>query len=420
MLWLTAAALASPLTLGKSLQHDDLDRAATAVLVSGWLDGSLLPSQQPEALRILLQLAAEHDDLSALSRLLDAGVELPAGVDAVHYLRGLSAWQADELALALEHLRQVAPDDPLSPRARTIEGIIHHRQGKLKSAVRAFVEVIRTPGVDPELHDRAILNIGRIYYEIERYSDAIAYLDLIGPDSAVWPDALLAKAWSYTMIGEIDEALGAILTLRSPRLADTFLPEARQLEALLYFQHCDYAETARLSALLRQDLTPMQAELSEVAGLTPLAVLDRWLGEEEVPSVLPVSLFSAMLRDHDLSAALVRIGDGTAELTADLDAQARDALRQSIDADRLTAGEHLKAAAAAQADALADLLLQAELLAWEVPGVSPGCTLGRQPPSSDMPYFCSLPRPSSVWPFNGEFWEDELGYYAVKIPSSCW
>ena len=71
-------------------------------------------------------------------------------------------------------------------RARYLEGIIYNKQGKLKSSKRAFMDVVRHPieaatkaSLDRQqaLKDLALVNIGRMYYKIERFEDASKYFD---------------------------------------------------------------------------------------------------------------------------------------------------------------------------------------------------------------------------------------------------
>ena len=154
-----------------------------------------------------------RDSLYAIDALRRAGVDLPEGLDALHYLRGMEAFEAGDHTAALTHLAQLSPDGSLHRRARYTEGVILNQQDRLKSAVLAFSEVYRDEDTAQLLKDRSLLNIGWIYYKIDRFDEAHTYFRLVDRDSPVWPEAMLGAAWSLAMQDEAEDALGALLAL---------------------------------------------------------------------------------------------------------------------------------------------------------------------------------------------------------------
>ena len=77
--------------------------------------------------------------------------------------------------------------------------------------------------------DLALINIGRMYYKIERFDDASKYFDLVRHDSTYWPDALFSGAWSNFMQNNLNHTLGRT-TVRSPFYnQDDYIPEIEYL-----------------------------------------------------------------------------------------------------------------------------------------------------------------------------------------------
>ena len=125
----------------------------------------------------------------------------------MYYLMGLRQFSQKDLNGARKYFGQISSKSGLYLRARYLEGIIYNKQGKLKSSKRAFMDVVRHPieaeskaALDRQqaLKDLALVNIGRMYYKIERFEDASKYFDLVPHDSAYWPDALFSNAWAIS------------------------------------------------------------------------------------------------------------------------------------------------------------------------------------------------------------------------------
>jgi hypothetical protein len=140
-------------------------------------------------------------------------------------------------------------------------------------------------------------------------------------------------------------------------------------------------------------------------------------------------------RDRDLVIAAARLGRIAAEKQAVQAQKARwrDAMEPVLlpllaaeerRAQR-RAGLHLLAGAAALDAKLADLLAQAEVIAFEsgeaarqgYEDLAAGAPLAAAH-GEEIYVYATNPR-ETYWPFNGEFWEDELGAYRVVGASLC-
>jgi TolA-binding protein len=145
----------------------------------------------------------------------------------LHYLMGRKSYETGDLSEAAAHFEQVPTEHALYPRAQYFEGIIFYEREKLKSSVKAFREVIRAePAVEDDrvardlenLKDLALINIGRIYFGLERPDNAEQYYAKVERDSTYWAESLFERAWVSFYQGDYNEALGMLLTVDSPLL----------------------------------------------------------------------------------------------------------------------------------------------------------------------------------------------------------
>jgi hypothetical protein len=256
---------------------------------------------------------------------------------------------------------------------------------------------------------------------------------------------MFRDAWSNLHLGQLNVTLGKVLTVESPYFIDTdFIPEAKILKALTYFQLCEYNRVEKIINEFDSTYQPMKAEITsfladyETKEQRRLAdqAWNRYFGTDvDGNTVLPQSFFSRLLKNQDL-AGIVRHLEMMDEEMRRIDSekpQWRDTvgvhLKKVIEKDRLTyerrAGRMLLAEMQRQSEMLAALLSQSQIIGFEVVDAQ---RLDYEYKASNLEALADQSKfdvdfatsPDLIyWPFNGEFWADELGYYNYTEQSSC-
>ncbi len=370
----------------------------------------------------------------------------------LYYLLGLKYYQDEKLAEARNYFEQVSERDPLYTRAQYLEGVIFNKQGKLKSAVRSFTQVARTRGeavTQQELEqlnglrDLSLMNIARIYYGIEQFDNSNTYYGYIPRDSVYWPEAQFEGAWSNFMRNDLNLSLGQLLTIQSPYFANNeFIPEAPILKALTFFTLCQYDDITRVLKGFESDYKPVHEEMKEF--LKQYATeegrkladqaYDRYFGSNPAPTKIPKSLFVRLLRNQELSGLVAHLNQLEVEeaLIAEQKTQWKDEVGNQLlkiiaeDRERLKqrAGRVMLGEMANVTNYLGELLTQAEIIKFEVADanraklteLAQGVKLEA---TGDETIDFAVSRDKIFWPFNGEFWQDELGYYRFTEKSNC-
>lgn len=371
----------------------------------------------------------------------------------MYYLMGLRQFSQKDLSGARKYFGQISSKSGLYLRARYLEGIIYNKQGKLKSSKRAFMDVIRHPieaanktDLDRQqaLKDLSLVNIGRMYYKIERFEDASKYFELVPHDSVYWPDALFSGAWSNFMQNNLNHTLGQLLTIRSPFFSDNdFIPEIEYLRALTYFNLCEYKQVEKILLNFEGRMRPVQNELKTFvkgyASKEQLKMAERawetYFGPRAVETQVPKALFTKLLRNDDISGIVSHLDvlDTELDLIDRQKPQWRDTvgalLKKVIEKDRnklkRRAGKFMLAEMAGWANTLQDLLSSSEIVRFEVIDAQRVDYQYKfqNPDLSNLASKVDLDFATAVqfiyWPFNGEFWKDELGYYHYTEQGSC-
>jgi len=369
----------------------------------------------------------------------------------LYYLMGRTLYEDKDLAGSAQYFQQVSAKSELFMRSKYFEGIINTERQKLKSAVMSFREVMKAqPPVIigaseaqqvEDMKDLALINVARIYFGLERFDNADNYYAMVDRDSTYWPQSLFERAWTNFWRADLNLALGLLLTVESPYFQEEeYIPEVTVLRALTFFNLCEYDEVERILAGFERTYKPQQVEIE--AFLTQYKdapqlrdqAFDAFFTNAHPGSTLEKALFSRVLRNRDLSA-LVRHMDMMDTEIASINQQKSvwrdtvgDALKQQIEADRIRykkkAGTELLKELAVQRNSLADLLVQSEIIKFEVTDAQrkdyeyKATLQDVEVDRKDVVDF-AVSREIIYWPFNGEFWRDELGYYRYTENGSC-
>ena len=401
----------------------------------------------------MAQITGDETELLKVAPNVPAEAYPRGSKNKMYYLMGIRSMASNELNEARKYLGQISSKSTIYRQARYLEGVIYNKQGKLKSAKRAFMDVVRHPieATDKaellkqeHLTDLSLLNIGRMYYKIERFDDASKYFDLVNHQSNYWPEALFAGAWSNFMQNNLNHTLGQLLTVRSPFYnQDDFIPEIEYLRALTFFNLCEYKEVERILLDFEDGARPVQDELKNfVKGYSTKEQLklaeqawDTYFGPTPAATQIPKPFFSKLLRNEDIAGMVSHLAllDAEIELINQQKSEWRDTvgalMKKIIERDRQKlkrrAGKFMLAEMARWANNLQDLLSSSEIVRFEVIDAQRVDYQYKfqNPDLANLSGKVDLDFATAVdfiyWPFNGEFWRDELGYYHYTEQGSC-
>jgi len=363
-------------------------------------------------------------------------------VGKYHYDQG-------DLDEALANLKAVPRDSTHYAKAKFLEGILYVRKNQAKPAVEAFKEILRVvaddPGSvkDPDLYQRlAWLSLARIFYSTAQYKLALKYYDKIPVESSEWLMALLESAWAFFQLDNFEKALGNLHTLDSPFFASEYYPESHVLRAVIYFTTCNYPEVRRtveefmgIYKELKERLDGYLADYSEPTEFWNfLVTLNREGGEYGARTQ---QIFNAAFSDKKLARwhRYIRRVDaeldglrqasgawGTSSLAATLIQDVEVTRSLAID----DAGGLARARLERVVNELAELISQIRKVKFETANAEIGQITNKlrdeQYRPKDVRGIDDLTKTDEehvYWPFEGEYWKDELGSYVYTVKVKC-
>jgi tetratricopeptide (TPR) repeat protein len=335
-------------------------------------------------------------------------------------------------------------------RARFVDGLVLYATGDQQAALDSFKDVVRLTNprrarsADPALRELAFLQLARIHYQNRQNRYAIWYYAKMPWGGESWLQGLWEASYAHYRIGDYEKTLGNLLTLQSPYFKDEYFPESYVLKAIVYYENCRYPEARAILEDFSRTYEPVYEELTSITGKSqgPAAYYEL-IAEAERSS--PVSERARLMRKIMKLAFsdenIERLGQSVRAVEREMDVgigEARPEFRQSalakdllddLKASRATlveeSGRRARAKLEYERDGLRALLAQALRIQIEVSRKEREALEGSLAAGAQVEVLRDLKFSTAVsdehlyWPYEGEFWRDELGTYSYTLTKAC-
>ena len=414
--------------------------------VARYATGALPPSSQDAFTYLLARYSYERGH--ALS---EAGQQAEAkrAYDEARRLAGQVRLEAGARAAAGQGDDPGATEGDLHAKARFLEGLVQYAQGNGAAAVESFKDVVRLTNPkrgrapDPRLRELAFLQLARIHYEHKQNRYAIFYYDKMPWGGESWLEGLWEASYAHYRVGDYEKTLGNLLTLQSPYFRDEWFPESWILKAIVYYENCRYPEARAILDEFHGTYEGVHAELDRLTTerTTPTALFDLLDETQKGRGAGARPVLRRVLKVAFTDRDVKRLDDSILEVEKELDvglgerraafrgsALAKD-LRAQLGAERKRlveeAGARTRAKLEYERDGLRELLQQAlrikiEVARKEREALEGALTRGGQVDVlRDYRFSSAVSDEHLYWPYDGEFWRDELGTYTYTMTKGC-
>jgi tetratricopeptide (TPR) repeat protein len=457
--------------LGKSLFHLHYYQSALAVFdeISEAGKGHVFFDQ---TLQWLAQLAAQlPEPAGIIDKVGRFGVEQLTQFNTADnavlynrmlYLMGRSKYNQGEFEQAIKLFQQVVANSQFYVHARFFEGISYIRLRKAQPAAKAFKDILealdsgKVQGIEDEerMRDLAWISLARVYYTAanrvnqggERNVDgkvlgnAVEAWTQIGPRSEYWLDSLFESSWAFFLADEYSRALGNVHTLFSPYFTGAFYPEAMVLKAVVFFSNCQMDNAAAVVEQFHERYDPVKQKLEEILQQNKdnAQFFDFLRKVREGRANLPVEIrgvVESALSDRTVLANLEYVAlleQQEKELNKGPSAFRGSSLGGRILQDILVAKSYAIDQAGDLAKARYDRLIremqdlsnqidtvEIEVLNYQRGQLSAALQQQQNIAGQSKGGRVEVDSEHVVWPFKGEYWRDELGFYRQEVTFMC-
>jgi len=374
------------------------------------------------------------------------------------YLMGRHLYAQASFRQAIDVFQEVDPKSAQYSYAKFFEGISFVRMRQARPAIASFRAILDAidagdvKGVDEDrMRNLAWISLARVYYTAANQAkggqidgtllgQSVESWTKIEQSSEYWLDSLFESSWAFFLADEYSRALGNVHTLYSPYFEDAFYPEALVLKAVTFFVNCQVDNAESTVAQFHDRYDPVKTELdAELMRHQDNAEFFEFLKNVRAnkadlsPRVRPI--VSTALSDRTVLQHLEYV-DILDKEEARL-GKSSEAFQSSPVGEKILEDVSLgRAFAVDQAGDLArgrykrlirelqDLSNQVDTVELEIATFRRGqidqelqqqMSLAKQSKGGDV----NVDEEHQLWPFNGEWWRDELGFYRQQVTNLC-
>jgi tetratricopeptide (TPR) repeat protein len=385
-----------------------------------------------------LELAEKVGDPAILEKPFGANLGLGRTDDVrgqMAYLAAKENLRRKQYGVALGILKLVREGDPLYADAKVLEGVILNQQGKPEEALKPF-EAARNAGRDKERRwqDSLQLNVGRTWYGAGNFPKAIEAYAQVSRQSEFWPQSQFERAWAHFRLDDVNGALGLLFSLDTAFFAKWYFPEADLLRIYSMFLVCKFPEASGAIDAFRDRYKPVHQTLADWGRKSEQENWDAAIAYRRDGSTgaLPAMILRPWAVEDRFSASASAVASADDELKRLKNAaanpftqRAREWLQARRDAIVAAEGARIQDRVEAQEVELGEMLGSAEIFTLDILRMKEqfyqqAAAKGKLPDVADTVQRKERLRKGYVeWPFEGEIWADELGYYKVSVVPQC-
>ncbi len=288
----------------------------------------------------------------------------------------------------------------------------------------------------------ANLNLARAYYAIGNFERAIEHFERTPRGSEFWFESMYEAAWAYFAMQRLSGALSHLQTVDSPFFDGVYHPEATLLRVLIFYYLCKYIDGQTMLAEFTESHYPIADSIEKAireAEKDPsrlFKALYAWKTERKDAGIsLPVPVRQHFATDE----ALVEVGDYVAGIERELESVAalktgweRSGLRRDL--EKALGARKKEATERKGREAMAKLrgmlatlqgnlgnseIYKVELITAEKDLYDAAFRGQLMNKIANRKMDPNVPEGYRYWPFEGEYWMDELGWYEVNTINEC-
>ncbi len=235
--------------------------------------------------------------------------------DMLYYKMGESKMDKREFSSAIKLLSKIPSNSSFYPQAKYRQALAFAEKGDEKNSFITFhnLEKFSAPGgITYPNKVNATLGKARVLYQGEKFNESLEYYRRIPRDTVQWHDSLFERSWAMIQTGKLRSALSNFHSLHSPYYEDYYMPESLILRAMVYLYICRYDEVEKTISLYnkvyakihRKLVTYMKVNRSPMTYTEQARAVYRYVeenkGERPTNLQLPYPIVRHLLKDKDV------------------------------------------------------------------------------------------------------------------------
>lgn len=398
------------------------------------LNQSLPPEEAKELLEEFVDLSEELGEETLLPSLLnESQIALlkKSDQELILYQKSKNALRKSQFSEALELAKAMPKKSEYYTKALNIEAVTLSQQGRFDEALLPFNRALKridSSSKDKKLRNIIQLNLARNFYAAGIFSAAIEGFDAIPRTSPYWLEAQFEKAWALFRQQEINPMLSILQTHTTEFFVDGVYPEEEMLRIYGFFLLCKFETTSAAVDVFEQRYNKHLLTLNEWNARSESDLFygysnrrsgnfPRMLSRHfEFEDQMNEAVYTTQAIEKEIKK-LQALGSFTQPQIEELKAR-KDIIVQEQ-------GQRIKSKGISKAQKIVGMLQNMNITRLDIGELKQrilnkeAATGERLSAKREAKRKIRSRRDSNVWTYQGEQWADELGYFQIKVSSSC-
>ena len=371
--------------------------------------------------------------------------------DMIQYRIGEIKMRSKRFDEAIKSFSQIGLGSRYYNQALHQKGLAYLEMGKPDAAIQVFQSMFsarRKAAVTDTNRVAAQLAIARALYQKKDWDNAVIAYSEIPRDHFMWHEALYEQTWAMLRGARFRSTLSNFQSLQSPFYEDDYNPESLILRSIVYLYICKYDEMEKVLSLYEKTYGPARSQISVFLNnhanpLTYYSEIEKWQTiKKSTEELRPPLKFPYMVANEISNSGAVRrslnylkrldserrsIETNQGLRNTGLGKYAVKVINNRSRNTKITIGEMAKAQMTNMKNELKDYTEQASFVRYEMISAQKEVVKkrieGSNVPAARIDDNRSrefyVQNGYQYYPFEDEYWLDELGNYHFLGKSSC-
>lgn len=357
--------------------------------------------------------------------------------DMIYFRVGEVKRNNQDFAGAIKHFAKVGSDSSYYQQALFNKGLCELELKQPEQAEKTFQQILslqERAGVTDTNKVAAQMAIARSQYQNKQWDDAIVSYSKIPRDHFMWHEALFEQTWAMLRGGRYRSVLSNFHSIHSAYYDDRYIPESLLLRSIVYLYICKYDEMEKVLTLFEKTYGPVNQKIRSLLNSTSDSMV--YYNELEKRNFLPLLVVNNLKEEGDIRRASIylkkvmeekeRIERNQSLKTSPLGQYGLKIIANRTRNTKLAIGDMAKVHLQAMRDELKDFYEQASLIRYEmingrkeeIKKRISGKVIETQVDEKVNRQFY-VENGYEYYPFQGEYWLDEIGNYHYLGKQSC-
>ena len=184
---------------------------------------------------------------------------------SLYYYWGRYELSKNNFRKAISYFKKIPESSSFYTKAQYHIGLSYAEKKETQKAINSFKNILsRNNKIVNPARVAALMGIARVYYQAEKWNLAIQYYRMIPRDTSDWHNMLFESSWALLRDGKFRSAMNSFITLHSSYYNNVYQPGSLLLRGIIYMYICKYDEMEKALSLFKLTYKPLYNQVNRI------------------------------------------------------------------------------------------------------------------------------------------------------------